>query len=160
MPDHFPKCSSTLISRPSFTNLILLLIKVLQLLLIASIFNPFCCCNAGSFSLAATDADQKAHSCCSPTGTERPASTEHSSSPASEEDCPHQSYKSHQQVTQKDIQFEQLTPVYTPNLIAVINDFDLSTGSNAGSSAVANFPTTTQDASPPGLNQLYCVYRI
>jgi len=136
------------------------IIKGLQLLLIASIFNPFCCCLAGVVTIASADAGPMTHACCSSANSERPSPADNSTPPADHEDCPHQSYKSHQQVTQKDIKAEQLTSGYAPVLVAVIEQFGANSDFVVETFAASHPPTAVRRASPPGLTTLYCVYRI
>jgi hypothetical protein len=140
-----------------------MLVKGLQLLVIVSIFNPFCCCLAGVFSFTGLDAwgtrDAVSDYCTSATG-EHSAPADQPSSPFERGDCPHQSYKAHQQVTPKEIKADPLSPVYVPLLIAAVRDFAANTAFTARPLAPMLPSTAVKPASPTSLTRLYCVYRI
>lgn len=131
-----------------------MLTKFLQCLILIAVANPFCCCTAGF--LAGTTEPVAEHSCCTTKG-EYPGAQ--SSQDTKQKECPHQTMKSHQQVTQQDIKAPEACASYVPVLIAVLDIFEVV----GESYFIAQTIYKTQLASsgaPPSLSQLYCVYRI
>ncbi|PXA03012.1 hypothetical protein DDZ13_13900 [Coraliomargarita sinensis] len=102
------------------------------------------------------DTGHLTQNCCESPKNE-PSAPAHNSD---KEDCPHQSYKSHQQVTQKDINAEQTSTNYAPVLVALIHQFGFKTDRPTNNLSPFGSPEVALLTSPPGRMELYCVYRI
>ncbi|MGJ8653177.1 MAG: hypothetical protein ACSHX8_07880 [Opitutaceae bacterium] len=134
-------------------------VKVIQLMVIMAVVNPFCCCTAGL--LAGTSVETApSHSCC---GSNEGTSTDSTSRDSQHEmgECPHQVLREHELAAQNDYHAPAIHAGYSPLLIAVLTHFDFEAELTISADhPVISDVTARHVGSPESISQVYCVYRI
>lgn len=126
--------------------------KIIQLLMVLAVFNPFCCCTAAGLFADSSEVAAASHSCCAVSGEEQSSDDQHDP-----EKCPHKALKDYEIASHKDAGATHSTHLLLPSLFVVLDSLVYepvveSTSPNSLEFAVG--------LPPVSLTQVYCVYRI
>jgi hypothetical protein len=133
--------------------------KVIQLLMVCAIFNPFCCCTAGVLDVHDSEPAPAAHRCCQSQQSQLPdaplgCGSDDGHDPS---DCPHQALKDYKASIGKDA---AVTHDAVSLFFALWAVFDCRVLESAAQSQFPVDVATASQAPPLSFAQVYCVYRI
>lgn len=131
--------------------------KLVQLLMVCAIFNPFCCCTAGVLTAGEPDTAPETLGCCQSSRifpSESPTETGDDHDP---EACPHKALKEYQATSLKEASNAYFSAEQIPQLLTVVAIIHFEPVAHITQRIQL---ATVSQAPPPALSVKYCVYRI
>jgi hypothetical protein len=132
--------------------------KIIQLMMVLAVFNPFCCCTAGVFAAHTAEPATVTHSCCQSQASEGEApGSDDSNNGHNSSECPHKALKDYQASIDKD---HSAAPHASGVLPALLTFFDLVLFEPVVQTSPSVGLATISHAPPLSIAQVYCVYTI